>query len=114
MEVKFFATAALCLLALAPAAMAQSPASRPAAPAAAPAAKTEFIDIRWDNVDRMCVIYPDGRVDFFGKDLKDIPRPDDANKRAFYLTIEMNRLAAQGYEFVAMISDEIIMKRTVR
>lgn len=73
----------------------------------------EYIDIRWDGVDKMCVVYPDGRVVFFGKELKDIPRPDDANKRAFYLTIEMNRMAAQGYEFVAMISDEILMKRTV-
>ncbi|HKT18045.1 MAG TPA: hypothetical protein VJR47_08390 [Stellaceae bacterium] len=77
------------------------------------AGKVEYIDIRWDGTDRMCVVYPDGRVDFFGKDMKDIQRPDDANKRAFYLTIEMNRLAAQGYEFVAMISDEILMKRTV-
>jgi hypothetical protein len=75
--------------------------------------KTEYIDIRWDGVERMCVIFPDGRVDFFGRELKDMPRPDDANKRAFYLTIEMNRLAAQGYEFVSMISDEIVMKRTV-
>lgn len=77
------------------------------------ATKVEYIDIRWDGVDRMCVVYPDGHVDFFGKDLKDIQRPDDANKRAFYLTLEMNRMAAQGYEFVAMISDEIVMKRTV-
>jgi hypothetical protein len=98
----FAALAAVSLAAVAP------------VPALAQAAKVEFIDIRWDGVDRMCVVYPDGRVDFFGKDLKDIPRPDDVNKRAFYLTIEMNRLAAQGYEFVAMISDEIIMKRTVR
>jgi hypothetical protein len=73
----------------------------------------EFIDIRWDGVDKMCVIFPDGHVNFFGRELKDIPRPDDANKRAFYLTIEMNRMAAQGYEFVSMISDEIVMKRTV-
>jgi hypothetical protein len=76
-------------------------------------AKVEYIDIRWDGVDRMCVIYPDGRVVFFNAELKDIPRPDDANKRAFYLTIEMNRLAAQGYEFAGGWSDEIIMKRTV-
>jgi hypothetical protein len=76
--------------------------------------KVEFIDIRWDGVDKMCVIFPDGRVEFFGRDLKDIPRPEEANKRAFYLTIEMNRMAAQGYEFVSMISDEIVMKRTVR
>jgi hypothetical protein len=82
--------------------------------AQAPASKVEFIDIRWDGVERMCVVYPDGRVVFFGQELKDIPRPEDANKRAFYLTLEMNRMAAQGYEFVSMISDEIIMKRTVR
>jgi hypothetical protein len=84
------------------------------ATAQAPASKVEFIDIRWDGVERMCVIYPNGRVVFFGPELKDIPRPEDANKRAFYLTLEMNRMAAQGYEFVSMISDEIIMKRTVR
>ena len=75
--------------------------------------KVEFIDIRWDGVDRMCVVFPDGRVDFVGKDLQAIPRPEDANKRAFYMTQEMNRMAAQGYEFVSMISDEIVMKRTL-
>jgi hypothetical protein len=75
--------------------------------------KVEYIDIRWDGEARMCVIFPDGRVDFFGQELKDVQRPDDANKRAFYLTLEMNRMAAQGYEFVAMISDEIVMKRTL-
>jgi hypothetical protein len=72
------------------------------AQAQAPAQRTEYIDIRWDNVDRMCVVYPDGKVEFFYPELKDIPRPDDANKRAFYLTLKMNRMAAQGYEFVAI------------
>jgi len=81
--------------------------------AQAASAKVEFIDIRWDGVDRMCVVYPDGRVNFFGKELS-VKAPDDVNKRAFYLTLEMNRMAAEGYEFVAMISDEILMKRTVR
>ena len=76
-------------------------------------AKVEYIDIRWDSSDRMCVIYPDGRVVFFAPELKDSPRPDDANKRAFYLTIEMNRLASQGYEFAGGWSDEIIMKRAI-
>ena len=84
------------------------------AQAQAQALRTEFIDIRWDGTSRMCVIYPDGKVEFFYPELKDIPRPDDADKRAFYLTLKMNRMAQRGYEFVAMISDEIIMKRTVR
>jgi hypothetical protein len=73
-----------------------------AAQAQAPGLRTEFIDIRWDGTSRMCVVYPDGKVEFFYPELKDIPRPDDANKRAFYLTLKMNRMAAQGYEFVAI------------
>jgi hypothetical protein len=97
-------------------AMAQSSATHK--PAAAPPAplppKVEFIDLRWDGVDHMCVVFPDGHIDFVGKELKAIPRPDDVDRRAFYMTIELNRLTAQGYEFVAMISDEIIMKRVVR
>jgi hypothetical protein len=84
------------------------------AQAQAAALRTEFIDIRWDGTSRMCVVYPDGKVEFFYPELKDIPRPDDADKRAFYLTLKMNRMAQQGYEFVGMISDEIIMKRMVR
>jgi len=78
-------------------------------------AKFDYIDIRWDGTDRMCVVYPDGHVDFVGKALEaTMPRPDDANKRAFYMTIEMNRMAKQGYEFTSMISDEIVMRRAVR
>ena len=80
--------------------------------AQAASAKVEFIDIRWDGVDRMCVVYPDGRVNFFGKELN-VKAPDDVNKRAFYLTLEMNRMAAEGYEFVAMISDEIALDELV-
>ncbi len=77
-------------------------------------ARVEYIDIRWDGTDRMCVVYPDGKVVFFWPEVKDIPRPDDANKRAFYLTIEMNRLTKEGYELAGFISDEILMKRTIR
>ena len=77
-------------------------------------AKFDYIDIRWDGTDRMCVVYPDGHVDFVGAELKAIPRPDDTDKRAFYMTIEMNRMAKLGYEFAGIISDVIIMKRAVR
>lgn len=77
------------------------------------ASQVEYIDIRWDGTDRMCIVFPDGRVEFVGKELEKVPRPDDANKRAFYMTLAMNRMAAQGYEFVGMISDEIVMKRRI-
>jgi hypothetical protein len=29
------------------------------------------------------------------------------------MTLAMNKMAAQGYEFVGMISDEIVMKRRI-
>lgn len=106
--VAFAALAALSLSGLA-----SSEAAAQAQLAPSPG-KTEFIDIRWDGTRRMCVVYPDGHVNFFYQELKNIEKPDDANDRAFYLTLEMNRMAAQGYEFVAMISDEIVMKRVVR
>ena len=77
--------------------------------------QVEFIDIRWDGVDRLCVVFPDGKVEFLGREqLKAIARPEDVDRRAFYMTIALNRMAARGYEFVAMISDEIVMKRTLR
>jgi hypothetical protein len=77
------------------------------------ASRVEYIDIRWDGTDRMCIVFPDGRVEFIGKELEKLPRPDDANKRAFFMTLAMNRMAAQGYEFEGMISDEIVMKRRI-
>ena len=77
-------------------------------------AKFDYIDIRWDGTDRMCVVYPDGHVDFVGQELKAIPLPDDTDKRAFYMTLEMNRMAKLGFEFSGMISDEIVMRRAVR
>jgi hypothetical protein len=83
------------------------------APAQPRAQRLEYIDIRWDGVDRLCVVYPDGRVDFLGDELKTIPRPDRVDRRAFYMTLAMGRMVTQGYEVAAAFSDEIIMKRTL-
>jgi len=83
------------------------------APAQMRGPRVEYIDIRWDGVDRLSVVYPDGRVDFLGEELKSIPRPDRVDRRAFYMTIAMGRMVTQGYELAAAFSDEIIMKRTL-
>lgn len=85
--------------------------TRPALAQDTQSGRFEYIDIRWDGTDRMCIVYADGRVDFIGKELEKVARPDDANKRAFYMTLALNKMAAQGYEFVGMISDEIVMRR---
>lgn len=99
------------ILAFAAALYLGSPVSQSASAQAMSAAGFEYIDVRWDGTDRMCIVYPDGRVDFIGKELEKVPRPDDANKRAFYMTLAVNKMAAQGYEVVGMISDEILMRR---
>ncbi|MBV8167520.1 MAG: hypothetical protein JO021_12050 [Alphaproteobacteria bacterium] len=83
------------------------------APAQMRGPRIEYVDIRWDGVDRLCVVYPDGRVDFIGEELKNIPRPDRVDRRAFYMTIAVGRMVAQGYELAAAFSDEIIMKRAM-
>lgn len=76
-------------------------------------APVEYIDIRWDGVEKLCVVYADGRVEFLGEELKAIPKPDRVNGRAYYMTMAMGRMAARGYEVVAAFSDEIIMKKTM-
>ena len=85
-------------------------ASAPA-PAQMRAPMVDYIDIRWDGVEKLHVIYADGRVEFLGEELKAIPKPDRVNARAYYMTMAMGRMAARGYEFVGAVSDEIIMKK---
>jgi hypothetical protein len=43
--------------------------------------------------------------------LNRVTRPDHADDRSFYMNIAMNSVAREGYEFVGMTTDEIIMKR---
>ena len=33
----------------------------------------------------MCIAYPDGHLEFVGRELNAIPRPDGADKRAAYI-----------------------------
>ena len=74
----------------------------------------EYTTIRWGGRDNTHVILPNGQVDFAGPQLKNIARPDHVDDRSFYMNIVMNGLARDGWETVAMTSDDIIMRRTRR
>lgn len=74
----------------------------------------EFATIRWDG-DNTYVILPSGKVDFVGKQLKELKKPDRVDERAFYLNVTMNSLGGKGYEFGGITGDgnTIVMKRQV-
>ena len=74
----------------------------------------EYATIRWAGRDNTHIIRPGGQVEFVGVELRKVVRPDRTDDRAFYTNVVMNGLTKDGYEFVAMTPDEIVMKRAVR
>ena|SRR2546426_10863081 len=71
----------------------------------------EFASIRWAGRENTHLIHPNGTTEMLGPILNKVPRPDRVDDRALYLTVAMNALAKEGYEFAGMTSDVIIMKR---
>jgi hypothetical protein len=71
----------------------------------------EFVTIRWDGQDNSCVIHPDGKVDKLRPVFDRAPRPRDVDERLYYLTIAMNAVARDGYDFAGMTGDSVVMKR---
>ncbi len=75
------------------------------------AAGHEYLTIRWGGKDNTHIIRPGGQVEFIGAELRKFTRPDRCDDRAFYLNIAMNGLVKEGWEFVGMNPDEIVMRR---
>jgi hypothetical protein len=73
----------------------------------------EYVTIRWGGRDNTHLIRANGSVEFLKPLLMKATRPDRVDDRSFYMNIAMNAVAKEGYEFVGMTSDEIIMKRSV-
>lgn len=74
---------------------------------------TEYAVIRWDGEKNSHVVYPDGRVEFVISLIGSAPRPDHTDTRAFIMTLLMNKLAKEGYEYAGMSSgEEIVMRRS--
>ena len=76
-----------------------------------PARVVEYATIRWAGKDNTHIIRPGGQVEFIGPELRKIACPDRADERSFYLNLAMNGLTKDGYEFVGISNDDIIMKR---
>jgi hypothetical protein len=75
------------------------------------ASAIEYITIRWSGSENTHVIRPGGKVEFIGTELRKFKKPGNCDERAFYMNIAMNGLVKEGWEFLGMTSDEIVMRR---
>jgi hypothetical protein len=73
--------------------------------------KSEYVTIRWGGRENTHLIRANGKVEFLAPILTKVQRPDRVDDRAFYMNIAMNAVAGEGFEFVGMTHDEIVMKR---
>jgi hypothetical protein len=71
----------------------------------------EYVTIRWDGRDHTHIIRPGGQVEFIGAELKKAPKPSAADERSFYMNLAANGLAKEGFELVAMSSDDMVFRR---
>ena len=77
----------------------------------------EYASVRYQGGQKTSIVWPDGRVEKISN-LNNAKRPDTADERMFYLTIAVNLLAKQGFEFVnvPMLGnpDDIFARRAIR
>jgi hypothetical protein len=77
----------------------------------APAHQFEYVTIHWDGRDNTHIIQPNGEVKSLGDMLTKIKKPNRTEDRAFYMNIVMNSLAKEGYKFVGIRDNDIVMQR---
>ena len=71
--------------------------------------------IQWDGPHNTQVIWPDGKVDFLPAYAPEaLSRPDHANDRGYIMTILINKVAQQGYDYVGMADGEEVVMKKVR
>jgi hypothetical protein len=75
---------------------------------------SEFATIRWAGRDNTHLIRPNGRVDKLKPLFERFPRPEGGiDERTYYMSLAMNAVAKEGFDFAGMTSDEIVMRRSV-
>jgi len=74
----------------------------------------DYVMIQWWN-DKTQIVWSDGHIDYLDHLLPGLEVPSHANGRAYIMTLLINKLAKQGYEYVGMTSgEEILMRRAAR
>src|SRR5262245_17838152 len=76
-----------------------------------PTPATEFATIRWDGRENSYVVRPSAKVERLRQLFDRHPRQDGVDERIYYMTIAMNALAKEGYEFAGELDGQVVMKR---
>jgi prepilin-type processing-associated H-X9-DG protein len=83
--------------------------------AAATEGTAEYAMIQWwGNNNKTQIVWSDGHVEYLDQLLPGLAMPDRANDRAYIMTLLINKLAKEGYEYVGMASGEEILMRRVK
>src|SRR4051812_4934892 len=65
----------------------------------------EFATIRWGGRENTHLVRPNGKVEMLRPLLDRVPRPEHTDDRAYYMTVAMNAVAKEGFEFAGMTND---------
>jgi len=68
----------------------------------------------WGNSNKTQIVWSDGHVEYLDHLLPGVAVPDRASERAYIMTLLINKLAKEGYEYVGMASGEEILTRRVK
>jgi hypothetical protein len=71
----------------------------------------EYASVRFMG-DETSIVWPDGNVTKVLTQ-SDLKRPKDADYRMFWLTISLDKMSKQGFEFVYMDGADVIMRRSL-
>ena len=73
----------------------------------------EYATIWWDGTDNSKLLRPDGTVESLSSMFIHTKRPNNTDERNYYLTLALNTLAKEGWEFAGALNKDIIVKRAV-
>jgi prepilin-type processing-associated H-X9-DG protein len=83
--------------------------------AAAAEGTAEYAMIQWDgNGNKTQIVWSDGHVEHLDQLLPAVVVPDRTNDRAYIMTLLINKVAKEGYEYVGMASGEELVMRRVK
>jgi hypothetical protein len=71
----------------------------------------EYATVWWDGTDNSKLIRPDGTVESLAPLFMPTKRPASTDDRSFYLTLALNTLAKDGWEYAGTLNKDIILKR---
>ncbi len=71
----------------------------------------EFSTIRWEGRENTHLIRSNGKVEKLKPLFERFPRPEGIDERTYYMTIAMNAVAREGFDFAGMTPDQVVMRR---